>query len=342
MYLLLFLVILLSFIFTYTNGFQDGSSVTASAIGCRSLSPRQAVILVAAMELCGALLGGQAVADTMQSISSWPHRPDLLPIVICGLLGAIIWNFAMRFSGLPSSSTHALVGGILGALIAASDSLAYVVWGHIYSPFHGTGMSKVLLALFMAPVLGFAGGYVLLLLSKILLSRASIRINRQIKALQWLTLSILAFGHGANDTQKSMGLILLCLNSLQLLDSYQVPGWLRLLTGLCMSAGVIALAPGIVKKVGSRIYRLRPLHGLVTQISAAGILLTASLNGGPVSASQVVSSSVMGAGAADRLKGVQWLIAQEMLTAWCLTIPGAGVLAWISYHLLGAGLNHIL
>ncbi|MBI4533310.1 MAG: inorganic phosphate transporter [Candidatus Melainabacteria bacterium] len=331
--ILLIAVILLSLFFIYTTGFQDGSSVSASAIGCRALSPAQAVLVASIFEFAGAMLGGSTVANSVTAITSCPGEFNLLPAITSGLLAAIGWNFITRSLKLPSSSTHALFGGILGAVYAASGNTKYIVWGEPNSIIHSTGVWKVALSLFLSPLIGIMIGYLMLTTMNLLLARSTTRINRTIKLVQWVTLALLAYGHGVNDSQKAMGVIVLSLQASGLGDGFTIPFWVRLATGLAITAGVASLTPGIVRKVGSEIYKLRPLHGLTAQLASATIILTASLAGGPVSTSQVVSSTVIGVGSADRLKGVRWLAAREMLIAWFLTIPATALLSGLIYLL---------
>ena len=333
---LVVIVLVLCLVFTYTNGFQDGSSVTACGIASRAMSPLQAVYLVATFELLGALFGGSAVASTIQSITNWPEQPDLLPVLASGLISAIFWNFATRRMRIPSSSTHALVGGVVGALYAAAGS-QFIVIGRP-DIFHPTGVWKVIITLFASPVVGFLAGYVLLKVANVLLLRATRKVNKPIKSLQWLTTAVLAFGHGSNDPQKSMGIIMLCLHSAGIEEGGSIPFYVRLATGLTIALGVIGLAPGIVKRVGSGIYRMKNLDGFVSELSSGGVVLVGSLTGGPVSASQVISSTVMGVGAANRAKGVQWLAAKELLVAWFMTIPCSAMLA---YSVHGLFLRHL-
>lgn len=325
------LVLLLCLTFTYTNGFQDGSSVAASAIGCRALTPIQTVCLVCTFEFLGALLGGSAVADTIHSITSFPVEPDLLPVLASGLTAAVAWNIITRVFKLPSSSTHALVGGILGSVYAASKSTRYIEWGAPNSIVNATGVWRVVLSLFVSPLVGFVGGAILLAVAMLLLSRASTKVNKSIKRMQWITTAAVAFGHGANDTQKTMGIITLGLTAAGFAHEPGIPLWVRFLTGLVMAFGVASMVPGIVRRVGSGIFNLRPLHGLATQAASAGILVTGSASGGPLSATQVISSCVMGVGYAARRKGVHWLVAKDMLLAWFLTIPSAALLSWALY-----------
>lgn len=317
----------LSLVFTFTNGFQDGSSVTATAIASRSLTPAQTIALVASAEFLGALVGGSAVSNTIQAITSFPLEPNLLPVLASGLLAAIGWNFLTRFARFPSSSTHALIGGIVGALITQTGNDKYIVWGSPDNLLHASGLWKVLISLFLSPIIGFLAGNLILIFLFILLLRASTRVNKLLKSIQWLTIGCLAFAHGANDTQKVMGVIVLCLRAGGIHTGSEIPLWVRLSTGIVMALGIVSLAHGIVKRIGSGIFRMQPVHALASQLASASVLLVGSATGGPVAASQVIASSVIGVGAAQRKKGVHWLVAKDMLIAWFLTIPGSALLA---------------
>jgi PiT family inorganic phosphate transporter len=328
------LVIFLSLLFTYTNGFQDGSSVAASAIACRAMSKLQAVVLCATCEFLGAMLGGSAVSKSIAALTSWPDDLTILPILSSALLAAILWNYITKLIKVPSSSTHALVGGILGALVAAGHGFKYVIWGDLGYLIHPTGVYKVVISLFASPLLGFLAGYGLYYLMMLLLAKATTRVNKPLRWLQWITVSLLAFGHGANDTQKAMGIVVLALGAVTSGAITDIPLWVRVISGCAMSVGITSVVPGIIKRVGGGIYKLRPLHGFTTQAASAIIVLAGSATGGPVSASQVIASTVIGVGSAERRKGVHWLIARDMVVAWMITIPSAGVLGGILYGLM--------
>jgi inorganic phosphate transporter, PiT family len=333
-------VIILALFFTYTNGFQDGSSVTACALASRAMTPLQAVLLVAACEMAGALFGGTAVAGTIQSITSWPAKPSLLPVLISALLSAISWNYITRYLKLPSSSTHALIGGVLGALYASSG-FKYIVWG-TPSLTHATGIWKVVITLFVSPLAGFLAGLLVFIAAALALSRASMHISRWIRLLQWVWTSILAFAHGSNDPQKSMGIIMLCLYSVGFPASHEIPIYVKLAAAISIALGVITLAPGIVKKVGTDIFKLHSLSALSAEVASGSVVLFGSLTGGPVSASQVISSAVMGVGSAVHYKNVHWLIAKDMLLAWFLTIPCSALLSCGMYVVLLQWLERML
>ncbi len=328
-FLLVGIVVVLSLWFTYTNGLQDGSSVTAGLIVCRVLTPVRAVLLVACCELAGAIFGGSAVASTVRSITSFPEKENFLSVLSAGLAAAIGWNYLTKLLRMPSSSTHALMGGFLGALLA-SRGTKYLVWGN-FNLFHPTGFAKILVSLFASPVAGFVVGYLMLNLILLLLMKATTEVNKWLKLSQTVTVGLLAFGHGANDPQKTMGIILIALHSAGFYQGDEIPFWVRLATGLSISLGVLSLAPGIVKRVGAGIYKLRVLHGFVTEAAAGLIVVSSSITGCPVSTSQVISSTVMGVGTGERFKDVRWLVARDILISWFLTIPCAGLFAYVIY-----------
>lgn len=331
--IILIFVIFLAACFAYSNGFQDGSTVSASVIGSRTLTPKHAVLLVCIFEFLGTLLGGSAVAGSMKALANFPETPELLAVIACAMTAAISWNFFTKKLGLPSSSAHALVGGLLGALIAAGGGTGMINWGSFNHYYDATGLSKVILSLFVAPILGFSIGFILLKLMMLLLLKASTRVNLFLKLGQIPALAAVAFGHGANDTQKVMGVVLLSFNSFAPGTSI-IPLWVRFLTAIAMVLGIASLAPKIVKKVGSDIFRMRPIHGFVIQTASAIVLCSSSFAGCPVSASQIIASTVIGVGTAERHKGVQWLVARDMVVAWFVTIPGAALGSALMYFLL--------
>ncbi|MBU6452516.1 MAG: inorganic phosphate transporter family protein [Cyanobacteria bacterium REEB67] len=341
-YLLFGITLLLGCLFAYTNGFQDGSSVAASPIACRSMTKVMAVVITASFEFCGALFGGSRVASSISQITDYPRDGTFLIVIVCALSGAIIWNFVTRLLRVPSSSTHALVGGLIGAIFASTGNFKYVVFGDFGWLIHPTGVCKVIAALFISPLLGFLAGFVTLHAVRIIFARATSHFSQTLKRMQWLVLPLLAFGHGANDTQKVMGLIVMALSSETFahgLPAGEIPLWVRLTVGIFMVLGVVAMAPGLVKRVGDGIYRQRPVHGFVTEFASAVVVVTGSAIGGPVSASQVIASTVMGVGYAQRRKGVHWLVAKDMLMAWFLTIPSAGFTAFLIYKIFAPLLN---
>ena len=326
--------IVIVLIFDYTNGFHDASNIVATVIASRAMTPVQAVIVVAVFEFLGPLLGGTAVANT---IGKFIDLSDLvsvtsLGIILAGVIGAIAWNLGTWWFGIPSSSSHALVGGLIGPVIV-STGLSNVVWGFGDLFMHGraTGVTKVLLALILSPIIGFWVGFAMQRFTRALLQGARPSVNRYLRRSQFVTAAWLAFSHGTNDAQKSMGIITLVLVTGGMITSFEVPFWAILACATAITLGILSGGWRIVRTVGFGIYKVRPLHALNAQLTAAAVIFGAALVGGPVSTTHVVSSSIMGIGASERPKSVRWAKAKDIVSTWMITIPGAGtigILAW--------------
>lgn len=332
-----FIFILLSgLFFALTNGLHDASSVVATFISCGGATPKQAIILASAFGLLGAVFGGSQVADTVSGVIDLPAQPQLLSVLLSAILGATVWNLITWRLGLPSSSTHALIGGIIGAVMI-SHGPQHVLWGisELFSASHQvTGIVKVVAFLLISPVFGFILAFSLEKCSKILLRNAKYSANRRIKKLQWLITAALAYNHGANDTQKIIGLIFLALASTGGASAGTAGLWVRVCGGAVMFVGTMLGGWSIIKTIGRRIYKLRPIHSLNSQLSAAGSVLAANLFGAPVSTTHVVVGSVMGVGAADRFKMVHWGIAREIMVAWVITIPLSALGSALIYFII--------
>jgi len=254
--------------FDFTNGFHDASNMISTLVASRAISPAQSVLLVGGFTMLGPLIGGTAVANTIGSFVSIDDLrvADALITMLCGLLGAISWNLLTWLFGLPSSSSHALVGGITAAVLAGYGS-DHVVWG-IAETLHGRpdGIAKVLIALLLSPVLGFSVGYGLHRLARLGLRAASPNVNRPLRRGQWLTAAALAFSHGTNDAQKGMGIITLILVLTGHLEQFAVPVWVMALSAATLTLGTTLGGWRIVRTVGFGLYKLRPLHGLDVQM----------------------------------------------------------------------------
>jgi PiT family inorganic phosphate transporter len=326
---LIVITVVVIVLFDYTNGFHDASNIVATVIASRAMTPVQAVCLVAFFEFLGPLLGGTAVADT---IGSFVHVDGIdvgpaLVIVLCGILGAVAWNlFTWRY-GVPSSSSHALVGGLAGAVIVSAGP-EHVVWG-LSELGEGrlTGVTKILAALFLSPLVGFVAGFAIHRLTRLLLRGARPSVNRPLRRVQFLTAAGLSFAHGANDAQKSMGIITLVLVTGGVLPEFQVPFWVVLTCASALTLGILSGGWRIVRTVGFGIYKVGPLHAVDTQLTAGAVIFGAALVGAPVSTTHVVSSSIMGIGTSEHPRAVRWQKAKEILGAWLLTLPGAGLMA---------------
>lgn len=334
--LLIGLAVLITLVFDYTNGFHDASNIIATIIAARAMSPIQAVVLVAFFEFLGPLLGGTAVANTIGKfvdLSGIPKTNALL-IILAGLFAAAAWNLLTWWRGIPSSSSHALVGGLIGAIIVSVGG-EHVIWGMAeLGRGHFTGVSKILVALCISPLLGFMLGFLIQRLVMFLLRAARPKINRQLRNAQWLTAAGLAFSHGANDAQKSMGILTLILLLSGAIDSFVVPLWVMTLCAVAMTGGVLMGGWRIVRTLGFAIYKIRPVHALNSQLTACCVIFSSSLVGAPVSTTHVVASSIMGIGASDHPKAVRWGKAKEILVTWLITIPGAALIAGLTFLVL--------
>jgi PiT family inorganic phosphate transporter len=320
------ILIILALGFDFLNGIHDSSNIVATMISSRALSPRWALTLTAIAEFSGPFIFGVAVAKTIGDEIVRSGTVTMASL-IAALVSAILWNLLTWFLGLPSSSSHALIGGLIGAVVAGAG------WGVI----NLAGIEKVLIALFTSPIIGLAFGFIVTRLIMLACWNSSPRVNGFFKKGQIVTAVALALSHGTNDAQKSMGIITLGLVTSGVISKFEVPTWVML---LC--AGMIALGTSVggwklIRTLGAKFYRIRPIDGFSAQFTSAAVILGASLVGGPVSTTQVVSTAIMGVGAAERVNKVRWGVAQEIGIAWLLTIPatalvGAGMY-WIISHI---------
>jgi len=320
-------------IFEYTNGFHDAANIIATVIASRAMTPVQAVVLVAFFEFLGPLLGGTAVANTIGKLITLDDldRVVALTIVLCGLVGAIAWNLLTWWRGIPSSSSHAMVGGLAGVVVVAAGA-GHVAWG-FNDLLHGhlNGVAKVLAALILSPIIGFWVGFVLHKTMLKLLGGAHPSINRDLRHLQFVTSAGLAFSHGANDAQKSMGILTLVLVLGGFIPTFEVPFWVMITCSFAIVLGILSGGWQIVRTLGFSIYKIRPVHALDSQMTAASVIFSSSLFGAPVSTTHVVASSIMGIGASERPKAVRWGKAFEIVTTWLITIPGAALMSISCY-----------
>lgn len=321
---LVIVVIVLALAFDFLNGIHDSSNVVATMISSRAFSPRVALGVTAVAEFSGPFLFGVAVAKTIGHEIVAAETISTL-VLVAALASAIVWNLLTWYLGFPSSSSHALIGGLIGSVSMAAGFQAIQM----------AGIEKILLTLFTSPIIGFVVGFLVLRLIYILAWNATPRVNGIFKRSQMITGIALALSHGANDAQKSMGIITLALVTGGYLQEFAVPLWV-----IVMCAGMIAFGTAVggwslIRTLGGKFFKIRPVDGFASQMASATVILTASLIGGPVSTTQVVSSAIMGVGAAERANKVRWHVAQEIITAWVLTIPasaavGAGVYWLIS------------
>jgi inorganic phosphate transporter, PiT family len=313
----LVVVVATALFFDFTNGFHDTANSIATTVSTRALSPRLAVLSAAILNFLGAFVFLEVAATVAKGIVN--PEAITLEIVLAGLVGAITWNLITWFLGLPSSSSHALIGGIAGSAVAATGSFDVVNWEGL--------KEKVLIPSLLAPFLGFVcAAALMIVLLWIIRRRAPGLVNRVFRRLQLLSGGFVAFTHGTNDAQKTMGIITLALISSGHLDGdpFHVPTWVIVSAATAMGLGTYAGGWRIIKTLGTRVAKLEPPQGFAAQTTTAAILWVTARYGFPVSTTHVISGSVLGAGASTRLSAVRWGVAGNILLAWVLTIPCAG------------------
>ncbi len=317
-------VVLLAIGFDLTNGFHDSSNSVAAPVATGAMRPGQAVAVAAVFNLLGPIIAGTAVADTVGGLVQ-VGTGDILGILVAALLAAVAWNLLTWRFGLPSSSSHALVGGLVGASIVVGGAAA-VRWGGL-DGWRPVGVMGVLAALAISPLLGALAGWAAERSARRALRRAHRRVTRPILRGEWLTSAALAFSHGTNDAQKTMGVITLALVAAGALPSFEVPLWVKVVCAGAMTFGTALGGWRIVRTVGRGIYRIRPLEGLASQASSSLVIGGAAALGAPVSTTHVVASSVVGVGTARRRRHVRWRVVREILLAWVVTLPACAAIA---------------
>jgi PiT family inorganic phosphate transporter len=314
----------LAVLFDYINGFHDTANAIATSVSTRALSPRVAIAMSATANFVGALTG-TAVAKTIGAGLVAPQAEGGL-VVAAALVGAIVWNLLTWRLGIPSSSSHALIGGLLGASAAAIGFGAWQVGGVV---------GKVILPLVGSPIVGFAVGFALMLVIFNLFRRAHPKtMNDRFRRLQIVSAAFMAFSHGSNDAQKTMGVMTLALVSAGIIPEFKVPLWVIILAAGAISLGTAAGGWRIIRTMGTKVVKLDPVHGFAAETTAASIIFGASTLGMPVSTTHVISSAILGVGSSDRFRAVHWGVARRIGIAWVLTLPASGVVAALAYLVL--------
>lgn len=317
---LISILIALALIFDFLNGFHDSANIVATMISSRAMTPRAALTIVAVAEFIGPFLLGVAVAKT---VGKEVVPPELITIavVMAALLSASLWNIFTWYFGIPSSSSHALIGGILGAVAVGSGPEVIRM----------EGVWKVAIALFTSPLIGFVVGVIIMRVTMWLARGATPKASIFFKRIQIPTAIALALSHGGNDAQKTMGVITLGLVVLGFEKSFIVPWWVVFISAAAIAAGTATGGWRIIHTLGGKFYRIRPIHSFTSQLTSGLVVFCASLLGGPVSTTQVVSSSILGVGAAQRKSQVRWGVMADILLAWLLTVPAAAAGAALLY-----------
>jgi inorganic phosphate transporter, PiT family len=317
--------LVLALAFALTNGFHDAANAIAALVATRAARPLQAVVLAAVFNMLGPLLLGAAVANTIASIVDVPES-NVIPVVGAALTSAVSWNVLTWLRGIPSSSAHALVGGLVGAAVADSG-LEAVNWGGL-DGLRPVGVLGVLIVLAVAPPIGALAAFAVIRFLRLALRRVTQAVNRPIRAGEWLMSAGLAFSHGSNDAQKTVGLIALLLLAGGRIQTLQAPLWAELASGAALTIGTAMGGWTIVRTIGRRIYLLRPLDGLASQTSSAAVILSATFLGAPVSTTQIVASSVVGVGGGRRRwHRVHWRVVRLIGLTWATTIPATAAIA---------------
>jgi inorganic phosphate transporter, PiT family len=315
----------LALLHAFFNGFNNSGALVAAPISTRALLPRLAIGVAIAGEFAGPFIFGSAVAATIGR--------DFLQvaavnenILLAAAASVILWNVATWFFGVPSSSSHALAGGMTGAALVAAGAGVFKL----------EGLLKIAGGLLLGPAAGLLGGYILLKLFSFMTRGASPGVNILFRRAQVLTTLLLSMGHGTNDGQKSMGLIILGLVVLKVQPDFNIPVWVTLAVATAMALGVASGGYRIIRTLGAKIYKLHPVHGFTSQLSSALIVLGNSFVGAPVSTTQIIGTAIMGVGTAERARAVRWGVAGQILAAWVITIPATAVIAALVYLLLHA------
>jgi PiT family inorganic phosphate transporter len=313
----------MALVFGFYNGLHDSSNIVATVISTRALSPRRALWMAAIANGIGPLVFGVAVATTIGH-EVVAEKAVTLPIVYAALLTSIAWNIVTLIVGIPSSTSHALIGGMMGAVWA----------GFGFGAMESSGLTKIVAALLLSPLLGLAAGYWIVKICYFLARGATPRINIWFQRGQLATAATLAMSHGSIDAQNTMGIITMGLVATGQLKQFAVPAWVVYASALAIGLGTLFGGWNLIRTLGQKFYRVRPIHGFSAQTASTTVILGAALLGGPVSTTHVVSSAIVGAGSADRLQQVRWGVVSNIVTSWFLTIPAAGALGAVIYTLI--------
>ena len=324
--LLLIIIIGVALVFDFTNGAHDCANAIATVVSTKVLSPRTAVMMAAVLNLVGAFLGTE-VAHTLGGGIVQPEVVNNSEIlVLAGLLGAIMWNSITWYFGIPSSSSHALIGGLIGAALAYAGPEAVNAVSIV---------KKVIAPLFLSPLAGFCAGFILMTVLTLVFYRIKrAAANAFFRKAQVLSAGFMALSHGLNDAQKTMGVITLALLIFGRIDDITVPLWVKVACALAMAAGTSIGGWKIVKTMGHKIFKLEPVHGFAAESAAALVIAGASSLGAPISTTHTITACIFGVGSSKRLSAVRWGVAGNLVVAWLLTIPAAAAVGAISFFLL--------
>lgn len=322
-FIMLCLVILAALVFDYINGFHDTANAIATCVSTRALSVKSAIIMAATLNFAGAMISTKVAATIGKGIVDGSNITQM--VVLAGIIGAIVWDLITWYYGLPSSSSHAIIGGIIGAVFAHAG-LSAIKWA---------GLKKIVLALIFSPILGTAIGFIfMLVIYWAFRNRSPSVLNKNFRRMQVVSAALMAFSHGTADAQKSMGVITLALVSYGTLKTFAVPWEVMVACATAMAFGTAAGGWRIIKTVGSDFVKLQPVHGFCVETASAGVILGASAFGMPTSTTHVITSTILGVGLSKRLNAVNWNVAKRILIAWVLTIPASALVAYLTYQVM--------
>jgi PiT family inorganic phosphate transporter len=324
--LMLVAIIAVALFFDYTNGAHDSANAIATIVSTKVLSPKMAVVMAAALNVAGAFMGEQVAKTIGSGIVNAEMVAGCQALVLAALLGAIFWNLLTWYLGLPSSSSHALIGGLMGAAVCHSGFSAL----NLASIFH-----KVIIPLVVSPFGGFVGGYLIMVALSWAFHKSKPRkVNSLFRKLQIVSSAFMATSHGQNDAQKTMGIITLALFIFHEIPAIHVPVWVKICCATAMGLGTATGGWKIVKTMGHKIFKLEPIHGCAAETAAAIVITGASHFGAPISTTHVISTSVLGVGSSKRFSAVRWGVAGNMVVAWIITIPASALVAAAAFYLL--------
>lgn len=314
-------IVIVALVFDFINGFHDSANAIACSVSTRVLTLKQAVVMSALLNFIGAFMNVK-VAKTIGSGIVEPT--SIVPqVIIAALVGAIVWNIITWYFGIPSSSSHALIGGLVGSAIMFKKSFIIVHWASLFS--------KVIIWLILSPVIGFFIGFVLMnLINMRLRNTRPATVSKIFSKAQIGSAMLIALNHGGNDAQKSMGIITMALVSAGFLPEFAVPTWVKVSCALAMALGTSLGGKKIIKTMGSRMAKIAPVNGFTAEIGASAVIFSATMFHAPVSTTHIITGSIMGVGASKRLSAVRWAVAKEIVTAWILTIPASAAIAAVT------------
>lgn len=325
--ILLILVIISALVFEYINGFHDSANAIATIVSTKVLTPRRAVLFGASLDFLGAFFGTHVAKTIGGGIVA--TNCITLEVILCALIAAIIWNLITWYYGIPSSSSHALIGGLLGSAIVHAGVKVVQI---------GTLMHKIIIPMIASPVIGLCVGFlVMVALLRMFYKANPDKINRRFRRFQLLSSGVMAFSHGSNDAQKTMGIITLALITAGVLDGskgFSIPWYVIVICAITMASGTMSGGWKIIRTMGSKVIKLKPIHGFAAETSSAAVILTASHFGIPLSTTHVISTSIMGVGSTLRASAVKWGLVTNILWAWVLTIPTCMALAGTLYFII--------